>query len=202
MSSTSERRTRADRLSDRFEAIDRAIAGWMGRWGVPTLRVALGVVFVWFGALKPFGLSPAADLIAATVYVVPAETFVPILGIWEVAIGICLLYRPLIRVGILLLALQLPGTFLPLVLLPEATFTVVPIAPTLEGQYIVKNSSSSARRWSSVRRFERTFRTLTTSNDPGVRPAPPRSRGRLTPRVWRAPRRSRGSPGRPLGSDP
>ena len=124
---------------DGFDSLDRAIAAWMERWSVPVLRVALGVVFVWFGALKVFGVSPAGDLVAATVYVVPPEVFVPILGIWEVIIGLCLLYRPLIRLGILLLAFQLPGTFLPLVLLPEVAFVTFPHALTVEGQYIVKN---------------------------------------------------------------
>lgn len=126
-------------LRRRVAALDRTIAGWMDRWSVPTLRVALGIVFVWFGALKVFGVSPAADLVAATVYVVPPELFVPVLGVWEVAIGLCLLYRPLVRLGILLLFLQMPGTFLPLVLLPEVTFVAIPYALTVEGQYIVKN---------------------------------------------------------------
>jgi len=73
------------------------------------------------------------------VYVVPPDLFVPVLGIWEVIIGVCLLYRPLIRVGIFLLFLQLPGTFLPIVLLPEVVFTAFPYGLTVEGQYIIKN---------------------------------------------------------------
>lgn len=89
-------------------------------------------------AEAPRAESPA-ELVANTVYVVPPELFVPVLGVWEVLIGLCLLYRPLIRLGILLLFLQMPGTFLPLVLLPEVTFARFPHALTLEGQYIVKN---------------------------------------------------------------
>lgn len=127
------------RIERRLDSLDTAIAGWMDRWGLRLLRYAIGVVFVWFGALKPLGLSPAAELVANTVYVVPPELFVPILGVWEVLIGLCLLYRPLIRLGILLLFLQMPGTFLPLVLLPETTFVRFPYALTLEGQYIIKN---------------------------------------------------------------
>lgn len=123
----------------RFESIDGAIAARMDRWSVPVLRAALGVVFVWFGALKIFDVSPAAELVAATVYVLPPEFFVPLLGAWEVLIGVCLLWRRLIRVGILLLFLQMPGTFLPLVLLPDVTFAAFPYALTVEGQYIVKN---------------------------------------------------------------
>lgn len=111
----------------------------MGRWGIPVLRLALGIVFIWFGGLKVVGGSPAGELVAATVYVVPPDLFVPILGVWEVLIGVCLLYRPLIRLGILLLFLQMPGTFLPLVLLPEVAFVSFPFELTVEGQYIVKN---------------------------------------------------------------
>ncbi len=122
-----------------FDRFDRALAARMERWGTPVLRVAVAVVFVWFGALKIFGISPAADLVAATVYIVPADVFVPVLGVWEALIGLCMLYRPLIRVGILLLALQLPGTFLPMVLLPHVVFYEFPYALTVEGQYIVKN---------------------------------------------------------------
>lgn len=130
---------RVRRYQRRFDELDATIAARMDRWGMPVLRVAVAVVFVWFGALKIFGVSPAADLVAATVYVVPPELFVPVLGVWEVLIGLCLLYRPLIRLGIFLLFLQLPGTFLPLVLLPEVVYVGFPYALTVEGQYIVKN---------------------------------------------------------------
>ncbi|PSP92265.1 hypothetical protein BRC87_00255 [Halobacteriales archaeon QS_4_66_20] len=135
-----------DQLPEQFQSyrqqyneIDAAIAGAMDRWSVPVLRVAVAVVFVWFGALKVFDVSPAADLVSRTVYFFPPETFVPILGVWEVVIGICLLYRPLIRIGIFLLFLQLPGTFLPVILLPEVVFRTFPYALTVEGQYIAKN---------------------------------------------------------------
>ncbi|MFC6721172.1 DoxX family protein [Halobacteriaceae archaeon SHR40] len=128
-----------DSYRDRFESIDETIAAGMSRWSIPVLRVSLGLVFVWFGALKLLDVSPAADLVAATVYVVPPELFVPVLGAWEVAIGLCLLSPRLTRVGILLLFLQMPGTFLPFVVLPDVTFATVPYELTVEGQYIVKN---------------------------------------------------------------
>lgn len=131
----------------RLERTDRAIAAAMRRLGEPMLRIGLAVVFVWFGALKFLGVSPAADLVARTVYwgVDPAW-FIPALGWWEVLIGLCLLDpgprlglgRLLTRLGILLLFLQMPGTFLPLVLLPEVAWQR-PLVPTLEGQYILKN---------------------------------------------------------------
>ena len=122
-----------------LDDLDHYIAGWMERYGHMLLRFSLAVVFIWFGALKPFGLSPAQELVSRTVFWFPPEIFVPILGWWEVAIGVGLLYRPLLRLALLLLFLQMPGTALPLVLLPEVCFTDFPFALTLAGQYVIKN---------------------------------------------------------------
>jgi len=134
--------TLEDKLIERLGLgpLDRRIAGWMQRNGHFVLRVGLGIVFVWYGILKPFGLSPAADLVRRTVYFVPPDLFIPIMGWWEVAIGVGLLYRPLNRVALFLLFLQMPGTLLPLILLPEVCFTHIPWGLTLEGQYIIKNA--------------------------------------------------------------
>ena len=121
------------------DRLDRAVAGFMQRWGHLLLRLALAVIFIWFGALKPLGLSEANDMVARTVYWFPPTVFIPILGVWEVAIGVCLLFRPLLRVAIFLLLAQMGGTFLPLVILPDVTWVRFPYAPTLAGQYILKN---------------------------------------------------------------
>jgi uncharacterized membrane protein YkgB len=123
-----------------FEAIDTRVTRWMARSGIPILRVALGVVFFWFGALKLVpGLSPAEDLVLATVPFLPGRTFMVILAIWEMAIGLGFLTGRALRITILLLFLQMPGTLSPILLLPERVFTVFPFGLTLEGQYIVKN---------------------------------------------------------------
>jgi uncharacterized membrane protein YkgB len=127
------------RLWHRVDPVDLAVARFMERVGVRVLRISLAVVFVWFGALKVVGMSPAEDLVRATVYWIPGDVFVPVLGVWEVLIGLFLLYRPTIRLALALLFLQMPGTILPLVLLPEVTFTSIPFGLTLEGQYIIKN---------------------------------------------------------------
>lgn len=111
----------------------------MHRYGYVLLRYSLAVIFFWFGILKPLGLSPAADLVANTVFWFSPDWFVPLLGWWEVAIGILMLYRPTVKYALILLFMQIPGTFLPLVLLPEVTFTEFPYGLTLEGQYIIKN---------------------------------------------------------------
>ncbi|GIW74645.1 MAG: hypothetical protein KatS3mg103_1167 [Phycisphaerales bacterium] len=124
--------------------IDAAIAGFMRRTGHGALRFALAVIFIWFGLLKPLGLSPAAELVRQTVSWMPVLTpdgWLAVIGWWEVAIGVLFLFRPTLRLAIGLLALQMVGTFMPLVLLPEVTFQPgrVPYGLTLEGQYIVKN---------------------------------------------------------------
>jgi len=122
-----------------FERIDPAISGWMNRHGLFLLRIALAIIFIWFGVLKTVGMSPADELVRRTVYWFPPDIFIPLLGYWEITIGACLLFRPLIRVALFLLFLQMPGTMLPLVLLPEVCFTSIPFGLTIEGQYVIKN---------------------------------------------------------------
>ncbi len=122
-----------------IDALDRRIAGWMERHGRFLLRVSLAIIFIWFGALKLFGISPARELVRATVYWFDADVFIPILGAWEVAIGVGLLFRPLLRAALLLLFLQMPGTMLPLIVKPDACWNPFPYGLTLEGQYIIKN---------------------------------------------------------------
>jgi uncharacterized membrane protein YphA (DoxX/SURF4 family) len=128
-----------------FDRLDRRITFALAGAAVPALRMALGVVFLWFGALKLIpGLSPAEDLAARTIEqlslgLVPPGIALPVLAGWEVLIGLGLLAGRFLRATLLLLALQMLGTLTPLLLFPAETFTVFPIAPTLEGQYIIKN---------------------------------------------------------------
>lgn len=132
-------------LAGRFERLDTRITAWMARHSIALLRVGLGVVFFWFGALKFFpGLSPAHDLAARTIealslgLLTPAVS-VPLLAAWECLIGIGLISGRWMRATLLLLALQMAGTVTPLFLFPAEAFTLAPLAPTLEGQYIIKN---------------------------------------------------------------
>lgn len=139
-----------------LKQLDEFIINTMSKYAVNVARLAFGVIFIWFGALKTIGeLSPAYDLVAATVYWLTPEIIVPLVGLWEIAIGVCLIYPPLTRVGLLLLAGQMPATFMPLILLPEICFNVIPFGLTLEGQYIVKNLAIIASAFiigSSVKR--------------------------------------------------
>ena len=127
-------------IRETFNAIDRMITRWMARYGLLIMRVGLGVVFFWFGALKLVpGLSPAEDLVRSTIYFVDPDWFLPVLATWEMLIGLGLIFGKFMRITLLLLFLQMPGTALPLLILPNVVWTHFPYALTLEGQYIVKN---------------------------------------------------------------
>ena len=133
------------RLNARYREIDVLLTRWMARYGVVLLRVSLGIVFFWFGLLKFFpGLSPAEDLALRTIDVLTLGLMPPmlarlILASWEVLIGVGLITGMALRVTLLLLFLQMIGTVSPLVLFPTEAFSLFPLVPTLEGQYILKN---------------------------------------------------------------
>jgi uncharacterized membrane protein YphA (DoxX/SURF4 family) len=128
-----------------LEPVDAAITASLARYGVPVIRVGLGFVFLWFGGLKFLpGLSPAQDLATRTIEqlslgTVGPEVSLPMLATWECAIGLGLLTKRFLRATLLLLAVQMVGTAMPLILFPGETFMRFPLAPTLEGQYIIKN---------------------------------------------------------------
>lgn len=134
-------------LGERFDRIDRRITRWMARSGVTILRISIGVVFVWFGALKFFpGASPAADLIRESWGFVESwgllsmGTFMTILAGWEVLIGLGFITGKFLRATILLMVLQMVGAVSPVVLQPSAVWQQFPFVLTLEGQYIIKNA--------------------------------------------------------------
>ena len=107
------------------------------------VRIPLFVIFFWFGFLKIINLSPAQNLVIDTVYWMPffqAESWTIIIGYWEVLIAILFMFKKTTFFAMVLLLLQMTGTFLPLIILPEVTFqNSNPFLPTLEGQYIIKN---------------------------------------------------------------
>ena len=123
-----------------FKKIDQSVTSWMARTGLTFLRVGLGVIFFWFGVLKFFpGLSPAENLVRNTVYFFDPDIFILVLAAWEALIGVGLITGKFMRLTLLLLFLQMPGTALPLLILPDVVWKVFPYGLTIEGQYIVKN---------------------------------------------------------------
>jgi uncharacterized membrane protein YphA (DoxX/SURF4 family) len=134
-----------ERFRALYHRVDVYVTNWMARFGIVLLRVSLGVVFLWFGALKFFpGLSPAQDLATRTIGLltfglIPAQVSILALAAWECLIGIGLITGISMRATLLLLFLQMLGTITPILFFPQEVFTRIPYAPTLEGQYIIKN---------------------------------------------------------------
>ena len=127
-------------FASRLDRLDQRVTAWMARYGLTMMRVALGVIFFWFGALKLVpGLSPAEELVRNTIFFIDPALFQPVLALWEMAIGLGLITGLFMRLTLLLLFLQMPGTVLPIFITPEAVFTIFPFGLTIEGQYIVKN---------------------------------------------------------------
>lgn len=130
-------------MNSRFQKADRFVSEKMKKIGIPALRISFAVIFIWFGMLKPLGLSPAEGLLKQTVSWLPFGSpgnWLHVIGYWEVAIGIFFLFRKTSRIAIALLFLQMAGTFMPLIFLPSVTFQDGnPLMLTLEGQYIIKN---------------------------------------------------------------
>lgn len=160
---------------DTFDRTDRTIIATSERRGFPLLRWSLAVVFVWFGALKfGAGQSAAEDLAAQTIERLTGGRVGPgpglrILAFVECAVGLGMLSRRLLRPTLALMAFHLVGASSPLVILPRRCFRR-PWAPTLEGQYIIKNAVLAAAGFvlaSSVPRRERCGGAL-TNRQPGL----------------------------------
>jgi len=124
----------------RFDHIDRTITTWMAQNGITLLRISVGFIYIWFGALKLIpSTSPAEPLIRESLAFLPLDLFIPFLALWEVIIGLGFLTGKFMRLTILLMLLQMVGAASPILLNPEAVFIQFPFVLTLEGQYIVKN---------------------------------------------------------------
>ena len=126
-------------MKQHIDHLDHRIARIFKRYGHYTHRVSLGLLFVWFGSLKLVGHKTATSIIAHTIYWGDPQEIIPMLGSLELSIGLCLLVRPLARAAIVILLMRLPGSILALFLLPEVCWQEFPFAPTIAGQYIIKD---------------------------------------------------------------
>jgi uncharacterized membrane protein YkgB len=120
--------------------LERRAVDVLRRVGLTLLRISLGVVFVWFGALKVANVTPVGDLVAGTLPFVDPAWFVPFLGGVEVALGLGLLLGRAITVVSAVLVAHLCGTFLVLVMQPDLAFQHGnPLLLTTIGEFVVKN---------------------------------------------------------------
>jgi putative oxidoreductase len=93
----------------------------MRRVGPLLLRISLAVVFIWFGALKVTGTSPVERIVADTLPLVDGSWFVPLLGAFEVVLGVALLFGAF-PIVIAAMVLHLVGTFTVLITQPDLAF--------------------------------------------------------------------------------
>lgn len=133
----------SNRLPRPLVHADTAVLLWQRRYSVMLLRLAVGIVYIWFGALKLFpGVSPAEPLIRGAYAFLPAELlslFVVFIGVFEIGIGVLFMYGRLPRITTVLMLMQMGGAISPLVLAPQLVWVTFPHVWTLEGQYIFKD---------------------------------------------------------------
>ena len=109
------------------------------------LAISIGLVYLWFGALKFFpGLSPADALAKDTIHhltfgLIPSYISILILAVWEVAVGLCLIFNFQLKTTVVLVLTHIILTFTPLFFFPDLSFQEAPFTLTLVGQYIMKN---------------------------------------------------------------
>jgi uncharacterized membrane protein YkgB len=138
------RRPLDSRVNDSFSSLlfqlDQLLLDTLRRWSITALRLALGSVFLWFGALKVFGSSPVASLIQETYTFMPISIFMLILGIWEMVIGIGIILKRALRFVLILLGIHLIGTFTAIGFNPGIFFVQgIPFCLTVDGEFVIKN---------------------------------------------------------------
>src|SRR4051794_13808312 len=128
-------------LQNRIVNIDRNATRLLARYSLTILRITVGIVFVWFGALKFFpGMSPAEHLIRESITFLPMNLFLPFLALMECTIGVCyILGGKFLRVAVILMLGQMAGAMSPMVLRPDLIWAKFPFIWTLEGQYVFKD---------------------------------------------------------------
>jgi hypothetical protein len=117
------------------------------------LRLSAGYIYFHFGVLKFYpDLSPgemiaSQSMMKLSMYRIDASTALWWLAVVECAIGLSFLFNIGMRWMFFVFVAHQLSTFVPLFALPEITFKIAPLAPTMEGQYILKNLVSLAAGW-------------------------------------------------------
>jgi putative oxidoreductase len=124
----------------RFSLVDSSLRSALRQWGITSLRIALGIVFVWFGALKLVDHSPVLALIQTAYPFIPEPFFLHFLGVWEIAIGIGLISGIALRLTLALFLAQMSGTLMAPLMAPSLFFDRGNLfLLTTQGEFVVKN---------------------------------------------------------------
>jgi uncharacterized membrane protein YkgB len=104
-------------------------------------RLAIAVVYIWFGVLKLLALSPASPMVSAlaeVMFLPKGVDWTLVMGGAEVLLGLLFLFPRYTALAFWAMVGHLFFTALPLVFLPTMVWSGW-FVPTLEGQYILKN---------------------------------------------------------------
>ena len=112
---------------------------WYRQHEVLLLRIAVGVVFIWFGSLKILDMSPVMKMLASSFSFLAAPPGLILLGIFEVILGVGLLVPATARLAAALTVLHLIGTFSLFLIAPSVLFHPSFPIVTFEGEFVVKN---------------------------------------------------------------
>jgi uncharacterized membrane protein YkgB len=117
------------------------VTHWMAANGIGLLRISIGIIFFWFGVIKYFpGLSPIEDLARVLTFDIFSDNAMAKgLATLECLIGIGLITGKFLKATLFLLLLQLIGAICPVFIFTSEVFKIIPIVPTLAGQYIIKD---------------------------------------------------------------
>lgn len=123
-----------------LKKLDRAVVGFCNQWGMTLLRLSLAVVYIWFGALKMFDLSPVTGLIDKLHPGWPEPFFFHVLGAWEVLVGLGFLSNKFMRTTLVLMWAQMAGIMVGLLTNPELFFQNGNLlALAYDGEFLIKN---------------------------------------------------------------
>jgi putative oxidoreductase len=121
-------------------ALELGFIRFAARHGLLIVRLSLGLVFLWFGALKVCGVSPVAGLVTEVLFALSPRLGLQLLGWTEIVIGLSLVSRVGLRAVMWVFFAHMSGTFLVLFLHPDLAFQGSnPLVLTTLGEFVVKN---------------------------------------------------------------
>ena len=123
-----------------LDRLDARISTFLSDHGTTLLRIAIGVVYIWFGALKVTDRSPVENLVRDVAFFADGSWIVYAMGAWEIVIGFGLIFPFALRLTLLMLWAQLAGTMLAFVVVPGRCFQDGnPLLLTTTGEFVLKN---------------------------------------------------------------
>ena len=135
---------RSGRTEALTETLDRSARYYLAH-AFLALRIAIGLIYIWFGVLKfVAGASPAVALATSTMSSltfggVPAAVSRPLLALFETLIGLGFLSGRLRRLTTVAFVAHVLGAMSSLVLATHLVWRHMPFEPTLAGQYVLKD---------------------------------------------------------------